>query len=52
MLLVRQTSPKGRGHMLEAKKRPCGRSSPEAGRSAVRTVHSGGADGLRVRRVS
>jgi hypothetical protein len=38
--------------MLEAKKRPCGRSGPEAGQSAVRTVRGGGADGPRVRRVS
>jgi hypothetical protein len=38
--------------LLEAKKRSCGRSGPEAGRSAVRTVHGGGADGPRVRRVS
>ena len=29
-----------------------GRSGPEAGRSAVRTVRGGGADGPRVRRVS
>jgi hypothetical protein len=29
-----------------------GRSGPEAGRSAVRTVRGGGADGPRVRRIS
>jgi hypothetical protein len=29
-----------------------GQSGPEAGRSAVRIVHGGGADGPRVRRVS
>jgi hypothetical protein len=42
MLLLRQPSPKGRGHMLETKKGPRGRSDPEAGRSAVvaRTVRT------------
>jgi hypothetical protein len=38
--------------MLEAKKRPCGWSGPEAGRSAVQAVRGGCADGPRVRRVS
>jgi hypothetical protein len=33
-------------------KGPRGRSGPEAGRSAVRAVRGGGADGPRVRRVS
>jgi hypothetical protein len=51
MLLVRQPSPKGRGICWTPKK-PSGRSGPEAGRSAVRTVRGGGADGPRVRRVS
>jgi hypothetical protein len=35
-----------------SQKRPHGRSGPEAGRSAVRTVRGGGADGPRVRRDS
>jgi hypothetical protein len=35
-----------------SQKRPHGRSGPEAGWSAVRTVRGGGADGPRVHRVS
>jgi hypothetical protein len=52
MLLVRQPSPKGRGHMLDTKKVSCGRFDLEAGRSMARTVRGGGTDGPRVRRVS
>jgi hypothetical protein len=52
MLLVRQPSPKGRWAYVGHQKGQRGQSGPEAGRSAVRTVRGGGADGLRVRRVS
>jgi hypothetical protein len=38
--------------MLKAKKSLADGPRPEAGRSAVRTVPGGGADGPRVRRVS
>jgi hypothetical protein len=37
---------------VEHQKEPRGRSDPEAGLSAVRTIRGGGADGPRVRRVS
>ena len=39
-------------HSVEHHFEPGGRSGPEAGRSAVRTVRGGGADGPRVRRIS
>jgi hypothetical protein len=37
---------------IGSQKEPRGRCGPEAGRSMVRTVRGGGADGPRVRRVS
>jgi hypothetical protein len=51
MLLVRQPSPKDRG-ICWTPKRARGRSGPKAGRSTVRIVRGGGADGPHVRRVS
>jgi hypothetical protein len=52
MLLVHQPSPKGRGAYVGGQIESRGRSGPEAGRSAVRTVCGGDADGPRVRRIS
>jgi hypothetical protein len=52
MLLVRQPSPKGRGAYVGSQIEQRGQSGAEAGRSAVRTVRGGGADGPRARRVS
>jgi hypothetical protein len=52
MLFVRQPLLKGRGAYVGNQKVTRGRSGPEAGRSAVRTVRGGGVDGPRVRRVS
>jgi hypothetical protein len=52
MLLVHQTSPKGRGAYVGDQIESRGRSGPKAGRSAVWTVRGGGADGPRVHRIS
>jgi hypothetical protein len=50
MLLVRSAPPKGRRAYVGAHFEQGGRSGPEAGLSAVRTVRAWGPDGPRVRR--